>query len=63
MAETGTHRRLHDVSPRDTLDRVAFVVAFIAGSIGSIILKNVGVPALWVAGFAAAVLVLSLIHI
>ena len=57
MAETGTHRRLHDVSPRDTLDRVAFVVAFIAGSIGSIILKNVGVPALWVAGFAAAVLV------
>lgn len=48
--------RMHGVSPRDSLDRIAFILAFVAGTVGSIILKMVGVHPFGVAGFAAAIL-------
>lgn len=49
-------RRLHDVSPRESGDRVALLVAFAAGVGGGIALKLAGVHPLWSAGFAALVL-------
>lgn len=48
--------RMHGVSPRDGLDRIAFILAFAAGTVGSIILKMMGAHPFWVAGFAAAIL-------
>lgn len=48
--------RMHGVSPRDTLDRAAFILAFVAGTVGSIVLKMMGVHPFGVAGFAAAIL-------
>lgn len=48
--------RMHGVSPRDSLDRLAFILAFIAGTVGSIVLKIMGFHPFWVAGFAAAIL-------
>lgn len=48
--------RMHGVSPRDSLDRIAFILAFVAGTAGSIVLKMMGVHPFGVAGFAAAIL-------
>lgn len=49
-------RRMHDVSPRQTRDRVVLLLAFAAGTLGGIALKLAGVHPLWSAGFAALVL-------
>lgn len=49
-------RRMHDVAPRDLLDRTVFFIAFFAGVIGSILIKALGGHPFWAAGYAAAVL-------
>jgi hypothetical protein len=51
-------RKLHGVSPRDTLDRAAFILAFVFGAGGSIFLKVLGVHPFIAAGYAALILVL-----
>lgn len=51
-------RKLHGVSPRDTLDRAAFVLAFAFGAGGSIFLKVLGVHPFVAAGYSALILVL-----
>ena len=48
--------RIHGVSTRDGLDRLAFILAFVAGTVGSIILKMIGIHPFGVAGFAATIL-------
>jgi len=49
---------LHDVAPRDALDRAAFVLLFLLGVGGSIGLKLIGTPPILIACFSAAVLIL-----
>ncbi|MGX0975611.1 putative SpoU family rRNA methylase [Roseovarius sp. MBR-51] len=48
---------MHDVAPRDVLDRVAFFVAFVAGAFGSIAIKALGTHPFFAAGYAAMVLI------
>ncbi|PVA07511.1 hypothetical protein DC363_02440 [Thalassorhabdomicrobium marinisediminis] len=47
---------MHAVSPRDSLDRVAFILAFAAGTVGSITLKMLNIHPFGVAVFAAIIL-------
>ena len=49
--------RMHDVVPREALDRVVFVLVFFLGAGGIIALKKFGFPPLWVAIYAAVMLV------
>ncbi len=53
-----TPRRTHDVAPRDTLDRAAFIVAFLFGVGGGVLLKVLGAHPFVSAGYAALILVL-----
>lgn len=50
-------RRMHDVAPRDMLDRLFFFVAFAAGVFGSIVIKALGAHPFLAAGYAAIVLI------
>lgn len=50
-------RRMHDVAPRDMLDRVVFFVAFAAGAFGSVAIKALGAHPFLAAGYAALVLI------
>ncbi|WP_120635257.1 hypothetical protein [Ruegeria sp. EL01] len=49
--------RLHDVAPRENLDRFAFVLAFILGVSGGVILKFTGAHPFIAAGYSGAILV------
>lgn len=49
-------RRIHDVSPRQGLDRVLLLTAFAAGAGGGVLLKIGGVHPFAAAGFSAAIL-------
>lgn len=51
-------RRTHDVAPRDLLDRAAFIVAFLFGVGGGVLLKVMGAHPFVSAGYAALILVL-----
>lgn len=51
-----TTRRMHDVSPRESWDRIVLLLAFVAGVAGGIALKLCGVHPFWAAGYAALVL-------
>ena len=51
-------KRTHDVAPSDTLDRAAFLLAFVLGAGGSLLLKAMGVHLFVPAVFAAVVLAL-----
>lgn len=51
-------RRAHDVAPRENLDRLAFLVAFLLGVTGILLLKIPGVHPFLTAGYAALILVL-----
>lgn len=51
-----TTRRMHDVAPRESWDRIVLLAAFVAGVAGGIALKLSGVHPFWAAGFAALVL-------
>ncbi len=48
---------MHNVSPRENLDRAAFIIAFTLGIIGGILLKLAGAHPFVAAGFSAGVLV------
>lgn len=50
------HRRMHDVAPRQTLDKVFLFAAFAAGTLGIILLKAAGMHPFLIAGFSATVL-------
>ena len=52
------NKRIHDVTPRDTLDRAAFVLAFLFGAGGGVILKLLGAHPLVSATYAAVILIL-----
>ncbi|WP_375699361.1 hypothetical protein [Pseudophaeobacter sp. TrK17] len=49
--------KMHAVSPRENLDRAAFIIAFGVGIVGGIILKLAGAHPFLAAGFSAIVLV------
>ena len=49
-------KRTHDVMPFDTLDRAAFVLAFLLGAGGSVLLKALGVHPFIPAAYAAIIL-------
>lgn len=51
------HKNLHDVTPREKLDRAAFLIAFVVGVLGGIFLKMTGVHPFVAAGFSALVLI------
>lgn len=51
-------QQIHAVAPRDTLDRVAFGVAFLLGAGGSVTLKLLGAHPFITAGYAALILCL-----
>lgn len=51
-------RKLHGVTPRETLDRAAFVLAFLFGVLGGLLLKSLGAHPFVTAGYAAFILVL-----
>lgn len=51
------HSKLHDVSPREHLDRASFLIAFCVGVAGGIILKMIGVHPFIAAGFSAIILI------
>ena len=50
-------RRMHDVAPRDTLDRAVFLFAFLIGGFGSVLMKALGADPLLTAGYAALILI------
>ena len=50
-------RRAHDVAPRENLDRLAFLVAFLLGVTGILLLKIPGFHPFLTAGYAALILV------
>ncbi len=49
-------QKMHDVSPKENLDRFFFIMAFVVGVGGGIMLKLAGAPALVSASFSAVVL-------
>ena len=49
-------KRTHDVTPNDNLDRAAFLLAFLFGAVGSLLLKALGAHPFIPAGFAAFIL-------
>lgn len=49
--------KLHAVAPRENLDRAAFVLAFVVGVVGGIILKLVDAHAFIAAGYSALILI------
>lgn len=49
-------KRTHDVTPNDNLDRAAFLLAFLLGAVGSLLLKALGAHPFIPAGFAAFIL-------
>ncbi|MBT3143217.1 hypothetical protein KL867_19305 [Ruegeria litorea] len=51
-------KHTHDVAPRETLDRMAFLMAFVLGVGGGLLLKVLGAHPLLTAGYAALILVL-----
>ena len=51
-------RLIHDVMPREALDRAVFIVAFLLGIGGLFLLKTLGIHPFFMAGYAALVLVL-----
>ncbi len=50
-------RQTHAVAPKESLDRFVFIVAFLVGVVGSVVLKVYDLHPFVVAGFAATVLV------
>ena len=48
--------KLHDVAPRENLDRIAFMLAFVVGIFGGLFLKVMGTHPFVAAGYSAAVL-------
>lgn len=49
-------KKIHDVKPRENLDRAAFLLAFVVGAFGGIFLKILGAHPFAAAGFSATVL-------
>lgn len=50
--------KIHGVSPRDALDRAAFIAAFVLGTIGVIVIKTQGGHPFLAAGYAVLILVI-----
>lgn len=57
MARAHVTRRIHDVAPRQMLDRIALVSAFVVGFLGSLALKHYGASPFLAAGFSVSVLI------
>jgi ElaB/YqjD/DUF883 family membrane-anchored ribosome-binding protein len=51
------HSKFHDVSPREHLDRASFLIAFVVGVAGGVILKMIGAHPFITAGFSAIILI------
>lgn len=49
--------RMHDVDPKEGLDRAAFILAFVVGVIGGILLKVLGAHPFITAAYAAIILI------